>query len=95
MTRTILLSLLALSVAACSPADIIEGRPSAFQAHQQTLTALAMPVAAPAAKVAAVEPEPVAPVVAEPEPVIVEAPKPVCQPIFRVLECVDGVEVWL
>lgn len=35
----------------------------------------------------AVAPEPVA----EPAP----APKPECRPVFRVVECVDGEEVWL
>lgn len=76
--------LLCLPLAGCDLADILEGKPSAFQAEQERRAALTLPVMA-------VAPEPSR--VAAPEPYV--PPAPVCVPRWRVLDCVDGAEVWL
>lgn len=81
MTRLIPLAFLTLSIAACSPADIIEGKPSAFEQYQERLAALEMRVAAAPVAQAVAAVEPVLPVV-DPEPV-----EPPCQPVFRVVIC--------
>lgn len=84
MTRIILLSSLALSIAGCSPADIIEGKPSAAQQHQERMALVTMPA-------------PAQPVVAVPEPLTVAVvevvAQPVCSETFRLNRCVGGVSV--
>lgn len=86
MTRIILLSSLALSIAGCSPADIIEGKPSAFEQYQSRLAALEMRVAANETSPDATQ----AALVLTTEtqaPVVAPEPEPPCFPIFRVKEC--------
>lgn len=85
MTRIILLSTLALSIAGCQPMDAVEGK-SPNQEYAQRLALLEAGMAKLATPQAAVEPVAfVAPVVEpEPEPEPVEPP---CVPVFRVVVC--------
>jgi len=88
MTRP-LLFLLALPLVACSPADIIEGKPSPFQLHQERMALVEMPVVSVETIEAVIDP------VIEADPVVVEVvvpepepePEPVCVPVFRVVVC--------
>lgn len=72
MTRTLLILAAVPFLAGCPQADILEGKPSAFQQHTERM-ALSSPVVA---SVSAPIPEPVTEPVEEP-----------CQPIFRVKTC--------
>lgn len=84
MTRIILLSSLALSIAGCQPMDAVEGKPSAFQQNQERLELLTMPAPLTVANLA----DGIEPVV---EPIAVA--QPVCHEVFRINRCVGGVSV--
>lgn len=84
MTRIILLSSLALSIAGCQPMDAVEGK-SPNQEYAQRLALLEAGMAKLATPQAVVEPVAfVAPPEVEPEPEPVEPP---CVPVFRVVVC--------
>jgi hypothetical protein len=102
MIRPLFILAIVLSIPGCG-LDVLEGKPSSFQAEVERREAITLPaVDAPAVAevplaepVAEADPVAVEPPAAEP-PAPVVVPVAVCVPRWRVLDCdADGHEVWL